>query len=142
MEWEDLFQEVMVRALAAREQFRGNSKGEFLAWLSTIASHVVSDRLRELARHPPLTALHEAIQVGQVSKEDSLTLRDLMEVLLARLSPFETALLQAHYQAGFSLSQIARILNRSPEAVRQIHHRLVKRLREELNTRSTKPSPD
>jgi RNA polymerase sigma factor (sigma-70 family) len=55
---------------------------------------------------------------------------DLVRKLLSLLTPLETAVLRAKYEGGLSFVQIARIIDRSPESVRQMHHRLLQALRE------------
>lgn len=50
--------------------------------------------------------------------------REVVERLLAAVTPFDAALLRARYHGGLSFDQIA--------AVRQAHHWLLRRLRDGL----------
>src|SRR5215468_9616473 len=47
----DVVQQTLMKAHAKRDQFRGGSQGERLAWLRTILAHHLADLARKHARH-------------------------------------------------------------------------------------------
>jgi len=47
----DVVQQTLMKAHAKRDQFRGGSEGELLAWLRTILAHHLADLARKHARH-------------------------------------------------------------------------------------------
>jgi RNA polymerase sigma-70 factor (ECF subfamily) len=126
---EDLFQEVVVRALAAGDTFSGTSRQELLGWLWRIADNLLVDRLRAAARRPPTGPMSAEETGPQEPAEHAVQVRDWITSILSTLTPVEAALLRARYQGGLSFAAIARILETSPGTVRQIHHRLLERLR-------------
>src|SRR5438067_13788033 len=46
----DVVQQTLLKAHAKRDQFRGGSEGELLAWLRTILAHHLADLARKHAR--------------------------------------------------------------------------------------------
>ncbi len=130
VEEDDLFQEVMLRALHAAEQFQGSTAEELRGWIRTIARRCQIDRLREIGARPKMQTLEESLQAdpGNSGPEPVLQKEELTRVL-SSLSSLEQALLRARYEGGLSFQQIGRVLEKSPVAVRQMHHRLLKELR-------------
>lgn len=125
---DDLIQDVAVRALIAKDSFRGHTESELLAWLRSIAKRRLIDGLRA-ARHSP-GPLPVALPDRDGRSPDALAEdRDQLARALGTLPPLEAALLKARYGAGLSFAQIGRIIEMSPETVRQVHHRLLLRLR-------------
>jgi RNA polymerase sigma factor (sigma-70 family) len=135
MEWEDLYQEVMLKALVAREQFGGSTSEEFLGWLRTIADHAMIDRLRRAAHRPGREQLDQdvAARVDVTACAEAADFRRAVGRALETLTPLEGAILKARYEAGLSFEQIGRIIERPAATVRQIHHRLLVRLRERMS---------
>ncbi len=130
MEVEELQQAAFLRVLMAADQFRGSTESEFLAWVRAIARNCLMDSLRDSARHPPPIPFEEQLAaVVQLSSEELVDRKDLVERILASLTPFEAALLRAKYEGGLSSAQIACTLGQTPAAVRQLEHRLIERLR-------------
>ncbi len=54
---------------------------------------------------------------------------EAMKTLISELSPLQQQILNAHYHQGIGLATLAENFNMSPEAVRQQHHRSLKKLR-------------
>jgi RNA polymerase sigma-70 factor (ECF subfamily) len=133
IEREDLFQELMLRALKARDQFRGQTDQELLAWLAQIARNCVTDRLRRHARLPP-THGGEYLEDHSGDPPPSAP-EDRWESLVQGLPPEEALLLRARYRHGLSFEQISRLTGASPEALRQRHHRVLCRLRDQARER-------
>jgi RNA polymerase sigma factor (sigma-70 family) len=127
----DLFQDVMLRAMSAHEQFKGTTRASLLAWIRTIARNCLMDRVRESCSAPT----HDTLDADQIvenlgSPWDRLESEEVIASALAQLRSSEVGLLRARYADGLSFEQIARVLGKTPDAVRQMHHRLLKRLRD------------
>lgn len=127
---EEFQQEALARALRYADAFRGQSEAEFLAWLRTLSERLFIDRIRKVRRDPRFTPLDSS--ASEIEDQDTgvdVDLRGWLEYALEGLTPLEVAFLESRYEAGLSFPQIARILQVTPEAARQMHHRLLKRIR-------------
>lgn len=127
---DDFFQEVTLRALLSRNTFQGATQAQFLAWLTGVAKHCLVDAVRRANRGRETTRDGRALGGEAVVENDEALLRDFAERVLRDVNPFERSLLEARYFAGMSWKQIAAILGQSSDAVRQMHSRLLRRLRE------------
>jgi RNA polymerase sigma-70 factor (ECF subfamily) len=132
-EAEDAAGDVFARALAELTRFRDDGREDcFRCWLFTIARNVVANRHRHRARHPqnPLTAAFVVPDPGPGPEDAALAADDhrLVLELLARLTPNQCDLLELRL-AGLNDAQIARILNRSHDAIRKEQSRTIKALR-------------
>jgi RNA polymerase sigma factor (sigma-70 family) len=81
-------------------------------------------RLAEEARHLPRRSEREP--------EASLSDRELAERALSRLSPFAREVLQLRYFGGLSFDEIGQRLGKRADAVRQVHGRALRELRDVL----------
>ena len=129
VEEDELFQEVALRALRAGNQFDGNSYGQFLGWFAAIARRRLIDYVRNSTRTPSEVESTEDVPAQGDEGSDLNEIRDYLENVFSQLTPMEAALLRARHVAGFSFEQIARLINKKPNAVRKTHSRLLKRLR-------------
>ena len=135
-EAEDLTQDTFLRAWRRRGRLRDAAAER--AWLFTIAKNLWSDRLRRKARWP---ALIEPLQEDQEStavaadrelivREDVRRVLDAMDSLPAR----QREVLHLHACDGFSLGEIAAILEISADAAKanlcEARKRLRRRFRE------------
>ncbi len=133
VEEDDLFQDAALGALSARNQFSGDSYREFLAWFRTIAQRQLIDYIRGLARRGNRFELVQDVQRERSEESDLTEIRDFLENVFSQLTPMEAALLRARHVAGFSHEQIARLINKNPDAVRQTHSRLLRHLRKQYS---------
>ncbi len=140
-EVEDLVQETLLRAFRDLGGFSYQSPGSFLRWLSSIADHVIIDRLRYQNR-----ACRAGDQVRFRSESnpqgpdpaDSATpsrifaQQEAVERLLARLDvlpeEYRHAILMAKVE-GLSTAEMAERLGKSREAVAVLVYRAVQRFR-------------
>jgi RNA polymerase sigma-70 factor (ECF subfamily) len=60
----DLVQETLLRAHQNREQFRGGTEGELLAWLYEILSHVATDEVRKAKAQKRNLALEQSLEAS------------------------------------------------------------------------------
>jgi RNA polymerase sigma-70 factor (ECF subfamily) len=142
----DVVQQSMLDAVARRDQFRGSTEGELLAWLRTILSNNLIDAFRHHGR-----AKRDAARVLSLEEEISQSFRRIDALVtdsasspsqkaarneqLLRLPAALNALPAAqreaiilHHLQGLTLSQTARLLDRSETAVGGLLHRGLKRL--------------
>lgn len=140
-EIEDILQETLLRAFKDLNGFAYRSPGSFVRWLSSIADHVIVDRLRYLSRDKRAGAelrFRSETNPAGPDPADSRTpsrifaqreqFAHLLE-LLAQLPPdYREALLMAKFE-GLSTREIAARLAKSRENVALLVYRAVKRLR-------------
>jgi RNA polymerase sigma-70 factor (ECF subfamily) len=119
--------------LAAVESFpRYNHRGNFAAWLFSIARRKVTDYYR---RRPPVPL--EAIRhlpgeddiAAQVSRRDEI-LR--MRERIAALDEDEREWIHLHFAADLTYAEMAALLGKNEEAVKKAMQRLLARLRTTL----------
>lgn len=123
---EEATSEVFLKALSALGRYQD---GHFAAWLFRIAHNVVVDFHRrrttvplEVAGDPPdMARTPESAVVHR-------TEREMVQAALARLPSDERAVVELPH-AGWSGRQIADTLGRSPNAVKQLRYRAIRRLR-------------
>lgn len=129
----DLYQEVFLRLHRARHSYDPNRP--FRAWLFGIVHNLVTDSFRKTMRQP--TSALETEAVDHRSAEKVATLRESGRALtraLDKLSREEAGVLILARIEGLPYDEIARIVGRSPAAVKQLAYRALKRLRAELRT--------
>jgi RNA polymerase sigma-70 factor (ECF subfamily) len=150
MDASDLVQQSMLDAVARRDQFRGGSEGELLAWLRTILSNNLIDAFRhygrakrdvskELSLDEEIAQSYRRIDAlvtdsGSSPSQRAATNEELLR-LPAALDALPTAQREAivlHHLQGFKLSETARLLDRSEAAVGGLLHRGLRRLHELL----------
>jgi RNA polymerase sigma factor (sigma-70 family) len=110
-----------------------------LAWLTTITARLAIDRLRHLQRERNARAagwLPEPWLEELAPSAEELALRSAemsygLMLLLERLKPDERAAFVLHEAFDCDYAEIARILQRTPAACRQIVHRAKTRLQRE-----------
>lgn len=124
---EDATAEVFTKALAALDRYR---HGTFAGWLFRIAQRVTTDVLRARRTAAPLA---DATLVPDPARSpDDLLLAqddgDAVRAALAELAEDQRATIELQL-AGCSGAEIARLLDRSPEAVRMLRFRAFTRLR-------------
>lgn len=126
-EVEDVVQEVRIAIWRALPEYKGTSK--FKTWVFGIAYHKVLDAVRRVSKREALAldeaglAL-EAAFIAPPKTEDQTTLWALVE----KLPRQHAELIELHYRFGFTLSEIATMLDRNLNTVKytmcQAHARL------------------
>jgi RNA polymerase sigma-70 factor (ECF subfamily) len=146
----DVVQETLLKAHASCDQFRGQSAGEWAAWLRRILANVLAENLRkrtaakrDVARERSLDQAVEDssrrlegwLAVDQSSpsqqaerNEQLLRLADA----LASLPEDQRMVVELHHLKGEKLSDVARQMGRSHDAVGSLYRRGLKRLYELL----------
>lgn len=97
-------------------------------WLRTVTRNVVIDRLRDhkadrAATHDVALGPEPSTEPVTPVVEAALELRPAFHAVLSSLSPLERAVFVLHEGLDWSYVDIARLLDRSESAVRQLRHR-------------------
>lgn len=124
---EDATSLVFERALTALPGFRG---GIFRAWLFAIAHNVITDSYRSTRFPEPLATAAEVADPGPQPEALAL-LADERRLLLAALPllPADQRRVVELRLGGLPSTEVATILGRTPESVRTLQLRAVRRLR-------------
>jgi len=135
---EDCLGECFVQVVRNLPEFIGGEP-VFRGWLFQVARNRVVDSWRAARRRPvtptdDLTAV-ERPAPGQEQADTRLAGRDAVEDVLSHLSPDHRAVVALRVLEEFSVEETARILHRSPGAVRVLQHRAIKSLRRALSER-------
>jgi RNA polymerase sigma-70 factor (ECF subfamily) len=140
-EVEDLVQETLLRAFRDLDRFSYESPGSLLRWLSSIADHVIVDRVRyrnracRAAEEVPFRS--ESNPLGPEPADSRTPSRlfarqEAVDRLLARLEElpedYRQAILMAKIE-GISTAEMAERLGKPREAVALLVYRAVKRFR-------------
>lgn len=129
---EDIAADTWVKTLRSLSSFRGDEQA-WRAWVFTISRRLVIDERRRKARKPavrlsdvPLAALPISADASDEALE-RLSTRAAME-MLAKLPPLQAEVILLRVVAGLDTEAVARLVRRSPGAVRVASHRGLRRL--------------
>jgi RNA polymerase sigma-70 factor (ECF subfamily) len=111
----DAAEDAMQRALVAiwRDLPNLRDLDRFDAWSYRLVVHASLEEARQRRRHAHVAELppHDPSQPTAPDASGSLAARDALERAFDRLKPEHRAVVVLHHHAGFSLSEIATILN-------------------------------
>ncbi|MBI4336355.1 MAG: sigma-70 family RNA polymerase sigma factor [Chloroflexi bacterium] len=132
-EAQDLASDVFTKALRAAETFR-ETGAPMEAWLFKIAHNVVVDHLRKQGRRPAREPLDETMPVaggedpveGLEREQELALLRQAME----HLTEAQRQVLALRFGGEMTSEQVAKMLGKSPGAIREMQSAAVKRLRQ------------
>jgi RNA polymerase sigma-70 factor (ECF subfamily) len=131
-EAEDVVQEAWLRLSRSDSEAIANFGG----WLTTVVARVCLDQLRARRVHVQLDEDHwlpEAVVQTDDGPEEQATLADSVGValliVLETLTPAERLAFVLHDMFGIPFSEIGEILERSPDAARQLASRARRRMR-------------
>lgn len=133
-EAEDLTQEVFLRALRSLGHYRATG-APFHAFLAAVARNLLRDRWRRDGRNPVELDCVEELQAGGGDPEASALAaaeRARLRDALACLPPDYQAVLRLRVVEGRPTAEVAALLGRGPNAVRQLQHRALVALRARL----------
>jgi RNA polymerase sigma-70 factor (ECF subfamily) len=124
---DDVAQEALVAAASTIARLRGDTEGELVAWMLTIARHKVADHLRRNATRAtdPIEGL-PADPAGGVSPEDVVaadTRRAAVRQALASLTAEQEEIVVLKFVMGYSNEEVAAITRRTVGAVKSMQHR-------------------
>jgi RNA polymerase sigma-70 factor (ECF subfamily) len=127
---EDLAAETWVAALRNLRGFEGDEKA-FRSWLLTIARARWVDWLRSSARRPesPYEDMPESIASEDVhaAVEQAMTTEAAM-ALIASLPPDQAEVVSLRVIAGLDVSEVSAVVGKTPNHVRVLAHRGLRRL--------------
>ncbi len=129
---EDITQETFVKAWKAIDKYK-RTGAPFVAWLITIAGHLVIDHYRSLRNTINIDDVVEKVPGNQVSDpekqaEASFSKAIIKEAVL-KLKGDKQRVILMHFIDGFSYDEIARVLNKSEGAIRVIQYRALNDMR-------------
>ena len=133
-EAEDVAGETWLQVVAGLAGFRGEEQA-FRAWLFTIARHRAVDAGRSRARRPtvPLELSGAAEQLASADAADlaleAVSAQAVVE-LIESLPPDQAEVIMLRVVAGLDSRDVARIVGKTPGAVRVAAHRGLRRLAE------------
>jgi RNA polymerase sigma-70 factor (ECF subfamily) len=149
----DVVQQTLLQAHAARDQFRGATEAEWLAWLRSILANTLAGaarrfgaEARDLARERALEAdleqsssRLEAMLAADQSSPSEQAVRQEEVLSLARamacLSADEQQVVELRHLKGLAVGDIAQRIGRSRTAVAGLLFRALKKLRQLLQQR-------
>ena len=133
-EAEDLTQEVFLRALRHLEGYQSAS-GSFRPYLITVARNLLRDRWRAQHRHAGRgydPGVGEEWDEGPEAAVVAAEGRAELIAALAQLPSDHQRVLRLRLIEGRSAAEVAAVLERTPEAIRQLQHRALGALRSGL----------
>jgi RNA polymerase sigma-70 factor (ECF subfamily) len=133
-EAEDVAGETWIQVVAGLASFRGDEQA-FRAWLFTIARHRAADAGRSRARRPtvPLELSGAAEQLASADAADlalEAVSAQAVVALIKMLPPEQAEVIMLRVVAGLDSRDVARIVGKTPGAVRVAAHRGLRRLAE------------
>jgi RNA polymerase sigma-70 factor (ECF subfamily) len=135
---EDLTSQVFHKALARLGTFHG---GSFEKWIVTITVNTIRDDRRTQRRHASLPELRHDPRPGPEEEAVRADDRARLHALLATLPDDQREVIELRL-AGYTGAEIARMLGRSPEAVRKAQERALKRIARQLGLGGEPGDPD
>lgn len=133
---DDLASECWLAAMRGLKGFKGD-EANFTSWLFTIARNKVTDwRRRERRRPTELLDDEKAADLASLDDTEGVALdridTDAALQLIASLPTDQAEIIMLRVVAGLDVTDVARIVHKSPGAVRVTSHRALRRLREAL----------
>ena len=122
---EDLAQDCLIAVHQKRHTYEPGRP--FRPWLATIARYKWIDRLRAMGRSPTVSIEDEFAEPHVEGHERSVTSAIVLEELLTRLRPAQTAVIRLVKLQGFSIEEAAAMTGQSESLVKvNIHRGLAK----------------
>jgi RNA polymerase sigma factor (sigma-70 family) len=135
---EDLCSEVFLRVARSVGAFEGDERS-FRSWVFTIAHHQLLDARRRGGRTPTLVAVDDRAEVvvergpGVEEQVEALSgWRDAL-ALVDQLTESQREVVLLRVVGGLSLDEVARIVGKQPNAVKQLQHRAIGALQRLVN---------
>lgn len=122
---EDLLQETFVKALLSLDSQHTNMR----AWLYRVGRNLCLNEIKKTGREVLLETNHQQTDEGLEAQILQNERRDILYEAIGHLSGQKQQILQMFYFEGYSLREIAGILEISPENVRILSHRAKKEVK-------------
>lgn len=135
VEVEDVTQETFARALASLGDFRWQGEGSFLKWLKAIAENAILALAKKSRRDQVLFVEPRSPPVDRGAPSPSVAARreerfERLRAALDGLEPDHREVIVLARLEGLRLSEVARRMGRSPNAVAHLLSRALARLKE------------
>src|SRR5262245_49811170 len=141
----DVVQQTLLKAHQHRDEFRGTTDAERLAWLRTILGRHLADEFHRLGRR--VRSLDQELEQSSVRLERWLIAQEpspsqhaiqeerLLRLVaaMARLPEDQRTAVGLHHLRGWPVSKVAEAMARTPAAVGSLLFRAMKALRAELS---------
>jgi RNA polymerase sigma-70 factor (ECF subfamily) len=146
----DIVQQTLLEACRDFEKFRGDDEAQLLAWLKQILVHNLANierhyfhtAKRDVAREVPFTQVapedssapfEATIKITPQAEMESREELHQLERAVHRLPDALRDVILLHHQQALPFPEVAVRMKRSPEAVRKLWVRAIKRLQDLLN---------
>lgn len=131
---EDILQDAFIRIFEGRGRYQG--RGQFRAWLFTIATRLAWDRAREHRRHDEILQTQYASDTSGAARQPEVALGERtlarIEAVLNDLPRDYALAFHLRVREGFSYAEIAAISGDPEGTLRSRVHHTLRRLREGL----------
>lgn len=136
---DDVASETFLHVFTGIGTFEGDEEA-FRSWVFTIAHRRLVDARRKQSRRPQTTRADRAEEPAAVDAQADQVVIDEqhwveLEQHLAVLTPLQRDVVLLRAVAGLTVSETAEVVERSEDAVRQLQHRGLRTLEEQLTTR-------
>lgn len=131
---EDLTSEIFLIAFGKLSHYQPNAP--FSAWIFTIARNVVASHYRK--KHTNCSYINDFLDLQEHDNNRSEVYREALDVMIdlgqsiTQLNAYERELLRLRFAGGLTYQEIAKVLKRSPGAIKMALHRLVRKLQHEM----------
>ncbi len=136
---DDVASQVWVDAARSLHRFQGDAT-DLRRWLFTIARRRMIDAFRSRARRPEDAVGVPATRAVTEGADAAIDRRAWAEDVLQQLPPAQAEVVMLRVVAGLDVAEVARIVDRSPGAVRVLCHRGLTRVLEILTRDGTVPA--
>jgi RNA polymerase sigma-70 factor (ECF subfamily) len=122
------------------KNFKWRAAG-FEAWLFRIAGNLVIDHIRKSSRRPATVEIRDDHSIESATPESSALAGELTQEIanmLETLPPDQREVLLLRFAGGLNTEETAVVMDRKPNAVRQLQFRALGRLRETMPQRVTR----
>jgi RNA polymerase sigma-70 factor (ECF subfamily) len=139
---DDLVGETWLHVARGLSRFSGD-EASFRSWVFMIAHHRIVDERRRFSRRPvehvDETVLDEAGPTARSAESEAVERIDdiALQRILDRLRPDQREVIVLRFVADFGVTEIARIVGKTPGAVRALQRRALKRLKRILGPSGT-----
>jgi RNA polymerase sigma-70 factor (ECF subfamily) len=131
-EAEDILQEVFVKAYRGLNSLNPENLN-FNAWLYKVASNTVNDHFRKIYRAPEIVGIDEDFDTPDFNTpEKEITIKSDLETAqeaFTQLPVVYKQVLELRFLQDMSLTETAKILNKSNLSIRLIQYRALKRVK-------------
>lgn len=132
---EDIAQEVWCRVARSVGSYTSRGEGSWPAWLFTVARRMLVDHHRRTRTRPNLRITADLLELdspdADAGPEEAAVCKDTARMVadaLARLGTTDRECLTLRFFTGLSVAETARLMGKSPGAVKVCQHRALQRL--------------